>query len=192
MCALSEQSLQRGPRPAEVQALPGLWPHQPPPEGQLLHQQQRRVWRLPARVSPKRTTFKAKPFLLLLSLCWCQAPEIKHTCVCVRVPSFFFRYYRKTKLSGFQDMGCIPCGDPPPPYEPHCKCNAAMTTASTSHQRVSSGLEANTAAVASESKLGAACVRPAQQPALRCGNQGLWLERCLLGEVNLRDLRGLI
>ncbi|CAL8361022.1 unnamed protein product [Merluccius merluccius] len=29
-------------------------------------------------------------------------------------------YYRKTKLSGFQDMGCIPCGDPPPPYEPHC------------------------------------------------------------------------
>ncbi|XP_044057562.1 tumor necrosis factor receptor superfamily member 19 isoform X4 [Siniperca chuatsi] len=29
-------------------------------------------------------------------------------------------YYRKTKLSGFQDMECIPCGDPPPPYEPHC------------------------------------------------------------------------
>ncbi|XP_042342862.1 tumor necrosis factor receptor superfamily member 19-like [Plectropomus leopardus] len=28
-------------------------------------------------------------------------------------------YYRKTKLSGFQDMECIPCGDPPPPYEPH-------------------------------------------------------------------------
>ncbi|KAJ4923244.1 hypothetical protein JOQ06_026349 [Pogonophryne albipinna] len=29
-------------------------------------------------------------------------------------------YYRKTKLSGFQDMECIPCGDPPPPYELHC------------------------------------------------------------------------
>ncbi|XP_041851397.1 tumor necrosis factor receptor superfamily member 19-like isoform X2 [Melanotaenia boesemani] len=29
-------------------------------------------------------------------------------------------YYRKTKLSGFQDMECIPCGDPPPPYEPNC------------------------------------------------------------------------
>ncbi|KAM9853082.1 tumor necrosis factor receptor superfamily member 19 isoform 2-T3 [Aulostomus maculatus] len=29
-------------------------------------------------------------------------------------------YYRKTKLSGFQDMECIPCGDPPPQYEPHC------------------------------------------------------------------------
>ena len=31
------------------------------------------------------------------------------------------RYYRKTKLSGFQDMECILCGDQPPPYEPHCK-----------------------------------------------------------------------
>ncbi|KAI5099075.1 tumor necrosis factor receptor superfamily member 19 isoform X2 [Silurus meridionalis] len=29
-------------------------------------------------------------------------------------------FYRKTKLSGFQDMECIPCGDPPPPYETHC------------------------------------------------------------------------
>ncbi|KAI1893437.1 hypothetical protein AGOR_G00123720 [Albula goreensis] len=29
-------------------------------------------------------------------------------------------FYRKTKLSGFQDMECIPCGDSPPPYEPHC------------------------------------------------------------------------
>ncbi|KAJ8400342.1 hypothetical protein AAFF_G00397250 [Aldrovandia affinis] len=29
-------------------------------------------------------------------------------------------FYRKTKLSGFQDMECIPCGNPPPPYEPHC------------------------------------------------------------------------
>ncbi|MBN3324940.1 TNR19 factor, partial [Atractosteus spatula] len=28
-------------------------------------------------------------------------------------------FYRKTKLSGFQDMECTPCGDPPPPYEPH-------------------------------------------------------------------------
>ncbi|NXL90174.1 TNR19 factor, partial [Alectura lathami] len=29
-------------------------------------------------------------------------------------------FYRKTKLGGFQDMECVPCGDPPPPYEPHC------------------------------------------------------------------------
>ncbi|XP_019720424.1 tumor necrosis factor receptor superfamily member 19 isoform X2 [Hippocampus comes] len=29
-------------------------------------------------------------------------------------------YYRKTKLSGFQDMECTPCGDPPPQYEPQC------------------------------------------------------------------------
>ncbi|KAL0973284.1 hypothetical protein UPYG_G00201420 [Umbra pygmaea] len=29
-------------------------------------------------------------------------------------------FYRKTKLSGFQDMECIPCGNPPPPYETHC------------------------------------------------------------------------
>ncbi|XP_048453822.1 tumor necrosis factor receptor superfamily member 19 isoform X1 [Rhincodon typus] len=29
-------------------------------------------------------------------------------------------FYRKTKLGGFQEMECIPCGDPPPPYEPHC------------------------------------------------------------------------
>lgn len=35
--------------------------------------------------------------------------------------SFFSRFYRKTKLVGFQDMECVPCGDPPPPYEPHCE-----------------------------------------------------------------------
>ncbi|XP_064158562.1 tumor necrosis factor receptor superfamily member 19-like isoform X1 [Anguilla rostrata] len=29
-------------------------------------------------------------------------------------------FYRKTKLSGFQDMECAPCGDLPSPYEPHC------------------------------------------------------------------------
>ncbi|XP_054649877.1 tumor necrosis factor receptor superfamily member 19-like isoform X2 [Dunckerocampus dactyliophorus] len=29
-------------------------------------------------------------------------------------------YYRKTKLSGFKDMECGPCGDPSPLYEPHC------------------------------------------------------------------------
>ncbi|XP_036005584.1 tumor necrosis factor receptor superfamily member 19 isoform X1 [Fundulus heteroclitus] len=29
-------------------------------------------------------------------------------------------FYRKTKLSGFQDMECIPCGNPPPPFEPNC------------------------------------------------------------------------
>ncbi|XP_008058213.1 tumor necrosis factor receptor superfamily member 19 [Carlito syrichta] len=29
-------------------------------------------------------------------------------------------FYRKTKLVGFQDLECVPCGDPAPPYEPHC------------------------------------------------------------------------
>ncbi|XP_014407690.1 tumor necrosis factor receptor superfamily member 19 isoform X2 [Camelus ferus] len=29
-------------------------------------------------------------------------------------------FYRKTMLVGFQDVECVPCGDPPPPYEPHC------------------------------------------------------------------------
>ncbi|XP_030056171.1 tumor necrosis factor receptor superfamily member 19 [Microcaecilia unicolor] len=29
-------------------------------------------------------------------------------------------FYRKTKLGGFQDMECVPCGDSPPTYEPHC------------------------------------------------------------------------
>lgn len=90
----------------------------------------------------------AKAFLLLLR-------TKTHTCVCVCVcfPSFS-RYYRKTKLSGFQDMECIPCGDPPPPHEPHCKhFNVALTTGSTSHPRLSSRLEAKMAAVR------AACVR---------------------------------
>lgn len=48
--ALPEQPLQGGPEPAEVQALPGLRPHQPLPERQLFHHQQRRVWRLSPRV----------------------------------------------------------------------------------------------------------------------------------------------
>lgn len=34
---------------------------------------------------------------------------------------YSFRFYRRTKLSGFQDMECIACGDPPPPYEPNCE-----------------------------------------------------------------------
>ncbi|KAB0373029.1 hypothetical protein FD755_015782, partial [Muntiacus reevesi] len=33
-------------------------------------------------------------------------------------------FYRKTKLVGFQDMECVPCGDPPPPYEPHWSLRA--------------------------------------------------------------------
>uniref|UniRef100_A0A8C7DD44 Uncharacterized protein n=2 Tax=Oncorhynchus kisutch TaxID=8019 RepID=A0A8C7DD44_ONCKI len=32
----------------------------------------------------------------------------------------YYRFYRKTKLSGFQDMDCVPCGDPPHAYEPLC------------------------------------------------------------------------
>lgn len=47
---LQKQPLQRGPEPAEVQALPGLWPEQPLPEGQLFHHQQCCVRRLSARV----------------------------------------------------------------------------------------------------------------------------------------------
>ncbi|XP_066872434.1 tumor necrosis factor receptor superfamily member 19 isoform X2 [Kogia breviceps] len=33
-------------------------------------------------------------------------------------------FYRKTKLVGFQDMECVPCGDPPPPYKPHWSLRA--------------------------------------------------------------------
>lgn len=51
MCALQSQSLQRGPQPAEMQTLSRLFTSQPLPEGQLLHHKQRRVRRLPARVS---------------------------------------------------------------------------------------------------------------------------------------------
>ncbi|XP_046876318.1 tumor necrosis factor receptor superfamily member 19-like isoform X1 [Hypomesus transpacificus] len=29
-------------------------------------------------------------------------------------------FYRRTRLSGFEDMECIPCGDPPPANEPQC------------------------------------------------------------------------
>lgn len=50
VCALPGQSLQRGPEPAEVQTLPGLWTHQPLPEKQLFHHQQCRVWWLLAWV----------------------------------------------------------------------------------------------------------------------------------------------
>ncbi|EHA98398.1 Tumor necrosis factor receptor superfamily member 19 [Heterocephalus glaber] len=35
-------------------------------------------------------------------------------------------FYRKTKLVGFQDMECVPCGDPPPPYEPHLEQNQPL------------------------------------------------------------------
>lgn len=45
-------------------------------------------------------------------------------------------YYRKTKLGGFQDMECVPCGDPPPTYEPHCsKVNLVKITATASSPR---------------------------------------------------------
>ncbi|XP_053312396.1 tumor necrosis factor receptor superfamily member 19 [Spea bombifrons] len=36
-------------------------------------------------------------------------------------------FYRKTKLGGFQDMECVPCGDRPPHYEPHCNINFERT-----------------------------------------------------------------
>ncbi|XP_072899833.1 tumor necrosis factor receptor superfamily member 19-like isoform X5 [Hemitrygon akajei] len=35
-------------------------------------------------------------------------------------------FYRKTKLGGFQEMECIPCGEPPPPYEPHCSARVNL------------------------------------------------------------------
>ncbi|XP_018427507.1 PREDICTED: tumor necrosis factor receptor superfamily member 19 [Nanorana parkeri] len=45
-------------------------------------------------------------------------------------------YYRKTKLGGFQDMECVPCGDPPPTYEPHCsKVNLVKISATASSPR---------------------------------------------------------
>ncbi|XP_006894191.1 PREDICTED: tumor necrosis factor receptor superfamily member 19 [Elephantulus edwardii] len=46
-------------------------------------------------------------------------------------------FYRKTKLVGFQDMECVPCGDPPPPYEPLCatKVNLVKIPASASSPR---------------------------------------------------------
>lgn len=90
VCALSAQSLQRGPQPAEVQALPGLWADQPLPEGQLFHHQQRSVWRLPARVSVRnpeelsgfveeRALKVTVGFLLLLHFCWREPSEMKDT-----------------------------------------------------------------------------------------------------------------
>ncbi|XP_007639449.1 tumor necrosis factor receptor superfamily member 19 isoform X1 [Cricetulus griseus] len=46
-------------------------------------------------------------------------------------------FYRKTKLVGFQDMECVPCGDPPPPYEPHCtsKVNLVKISSTASSPR---------------------------------------------------------
>lgn len=46
-------------------------------------------------------------------------------------------FYRKTKLVGFQDMECVPCGDPPPPYEPHCtsKVNLVKISSTVSSPR---------------------------------------------------------
>ncbi|XP_075054941.1 tumor necrosis factor receptor superfamily member 19 [Mixophyes fleayi] len=45
-------------------------------------------------------------------------------------------FYRKTKLGGFQDMECVPCGDPPPTYEPHCsKVNLVKIAATASSPR---------------------------------------------------------
>ncbi|KAM9319385.1 tumor necrosis factor receptor superfamily member 19 [Gastrophryne carolinensis] len=45
-------------------------------------------------------------------------------------------FYRKTKLGVFQDMECVPCGDPPPSYEPYCnKVNLVKITATASSPR---------------------------------------------------------
>lgn len=65
---------------------------------------------------------------------------------------FSSRFYRKTKLVGFQDMECVPCGDPPPPYEPHCEscpahrgalglCKSFLQLADGTQSLYTSGLE---------------------------------------------------
>ncbi|XP_078259199.1 tumor necrosis factor receptor superfamily member 19 isoform X3 [Rhinoraja longicauda] len=52
-------------------------------------------------------------------------------------------FYRKTKLGGFQEMECIPCGEAPPPYEPHwsmrlhdAQLNGAELSTSLDRQRI--------------------------------------------------------
>ena len=40
---------------------------------------------------------------------------------CAGVLLLFSRFYRRTRLSGFQDVECVPCGDPPPANEPQCE-----------------------------------------------------------------------
>lgn len=107
VCALPEQSLQRGPEPAEVQTLPGLWTHQPLPEGQLLHHQQCRVWRLSAGVrgtdadscvtvkkllftktknmlKHKCTTINYRLCACLLLLCPRRLRRLKHVILCLQ------------------------------------------------------------------------------------------------------------
>lgn len=64
---------------------------------------------------------------LIKTLNWLSNPKINNALfiiILLQINEYAFssfRFYRKTKLSGFQDMECIPCGDPPPPYEPRCK-----------------------------------------------------------------------
>lgn len=118
MCALSAQSLQRGPQPAEVQALPGLWADQPLPEGQLFHHQQCSVWRLPARVSVRNpeklagfveeralkvTVAHTESFLLLLHFCGCEPSEMKDTSK--HVFPLFFQILQEDQTERFPGHG---------------------------------------------------------------------------------------
>ncbi|KAG8452899.1 hypothetical protein GDO86_004629 [Hymenochirus boettgeri] len=52
-------------------------------------------------------------------------------------------FYRKSKLGGFQDMECVPCGDTPPPYEPHCntKVNLVKIPSTASRSKRSQELQ---------------------------------------------------
>lgn len=50
MCEVLAAQVQGGLGLSEVQAVPGLRPAEPPPEGQLLCHPRRHLWGLPARV----------------------------------------------------------------------------------------------------------------------------------------------
>lgn len=76
-----------------------------------------------SRVLWKKEHLKSQLPTQKVSYCCCTFVGATQASMCF--PSAF-RYYRKTKLSGFQDMECIPCGDPPPPYEPHCKHSSLL------------------------------------------------------------------
>lgn len=78
------------------------------------------MWEKTGKKNISSESCPPKTFLVVVELVG--ASRLKSNTRWVHVfPPLFFRHYRKTKLSGFQDMECIPCGDPPPPYEPHCK-----------------------------------------------------------------------
>lgn len=80
--ALPEQPLQRRPESAEVQALPGLRTYQPLPEGQLLHHQQRHMWRLSARVRGQTHEMA----VLSVNICYCHENRLRWGGTCCNKP----------------------------------------------------------------------------------------------------------